>query len=87
MTDHLPCGKEVFIDLSEESSVSELKTKLESATGVPTKFQKVMLSGIGDLMMGDKRCISRIQQEQFMLLCFFLAELIAVVKNKQIDAF
>lgn len=55
MTDHLSCGKEVFIDLSEDSSVSELKGKLESATGVPTKFQKVMLSGIGDLMMGDKR--------------------------------
>ncbi|GMH43973.1 hypothetical protein BSKO_11907 [Bryopsis sp. KO-2023] len=55
ITNHLPCGPEVYVDLSVDSSVSELKRKLESATGVPVKYQKVMLAGIGELTMGDKR--------------------------------
>ena len=33
----------------------EIKKKLEEATGVPVGEQKVMLAGLDELMMGDKR--------------------------------
>lgn len=55
MTGHLPCGGEVMVDLEESSTVLDLKRQLQAATGVPLQEQKVMLSGIGQLAMGDKR--------------------------------
>jgi hypothetical protein len=32
-----------------------VKWQLQKATGVPIEEQKVMLAGIGELVMGDKR--------------------------------
>ena len=55
MTDHLPCGSEVTIDIDGQSSKDEIKMKLSEATGVPFEHVKVMLSGINQIVMGDKR--------------------------------
>lgn len=55
MTNHLPCGSEVTIDLEPNATKHEIKKKLEAATGVPVEHQKVMLSGINQIVMGDKR--------------------------------
>jgi len=55
MTNHLPCGQEVTIDLEPSAGKAEIKRKLEAATGVPAEHQKVMLSGINQIVMGDKR--------------------------------
>ena len=55
MTDHLPCGSEVQIDVDPADTLRQVKEKLESATGVPKRSQKVFLAGIGEIMMGDKR--------------------------------
>ena len=55
MTNHLPCGSQVEIDLEPEESMLSIKKKLEEATGVPVVEQKVMLAGLDELMMGDKR--------------------------------
>lgn len=56
MTNHLACGPEVFVDIEATTTVNELKRKLEPLTGVPPKHQKIMLAGIGQITMGDKRC-------------------------------
>ena len=55
MTDHLPCGSEVQIDIDEHASKDEIKMKLSEKTGVPFEHVKVMLSGINQIVMGDKR--------------------------------
>ena len=55
MTNHLACGPEVTIDIEPSASKDEIKAKLEAATGVPAAQQKVMLSGINQIVMGDKR--------------------------------
>jgi hypothetical protein len=55
VTNHLPCGQEVTIDLDSKATKTEIKRKLESATGVPAAHQKVMLSGINQIVMGDTR--------------------------------
>ena len=55
MTDHLPCGSEVQIDIDEQASKDEIKMKLSEKTGVPFEHVKVMLSGINQIVMGDKR--------------------------------
>jgi len=55
MTNHLACGSEVEIDIEPEESMLSIKKKLEEATGVPVGEQKVMLAGLDELMMGDKR--------------------------------
>lgn len=55
MTNHLPCGSQVTIDIEEDASKDEIKMKLAEATGVPVEHQKVMLSGINQIVMGDKR--------------------------------
>jgi hypothetical protein len=55
MTNHLPCGPEVTVDLEPNATKDEIKRKLEAATGVPIEHQKVMLSGINQIVMGDKR--------------------------------
>jgi len=45
----------VEIDIEPEESMLSIKKKLEEATGVPVGEQKVMLAGLDELMMGDKR--------------------------------
>ena len=55
LTNHLACGKEVTIDIEQTATKDEIKAKLEVATGVPAAQQKVMLSGINQIVMGDKR--------------------------------
>ena len=56
ITPHLSCGPEVTIDIEASSLQDEIKQKLVEATGVPFEHQKVMLSGINQIVMGDKRC-------------------------------
>eukprot|EP00882_Tetradesmus_deserticola_P012410 GHRQ01013152.1.p2 GENE.GHRQ01013152.1~~GHRQ01013152.1.p2 ORF type:complete len:165 (+),score=96.81 GHRQ01013152.1:619-1113(+) len=51
----LPCGDEVTLDLAENTPLLEVKRQLQLATGVPLQHQHVMLSGINQLVMGDKR--------------------------------
>ena len=55
MTNHLPCGSSVEIDIEADEPMSSIKQKLEQATGVPIEFQKVVLGSISELYMGDKR--------------------------------
>jgi len=55
MTQHLPCGPEVTIDIEKDATKDEIKHKLAEVTGVPVEHQKVLLSGINQIMMGDKR--------------------------------
>merc|ERR1712188_360735 len=55
MTKHLPCGSSVEIDVEADEPMSSIKLKLEQATGVPIEYQKIMLSSISELCMGDKR--------------------------------
>ncbi len=51
-----PCGKnEVSIDIEEAATKSEVKKMLVNATGIPYEYQKVVLSGIGQLAVADKR--------------------------------
>jgi hypothetical protein len=52
----LPCGREVTLDLAADTPLLEVKRQLQLATGVPLQHQHVMLSGINQLVMGDKRC-------------------------------
>ncbi len=55
MTPHLACGPEVTIDIESNATKGEIKQKLAVVTGVPVQHQKVMLSGINQIVMGDKR--------------------------------
>ncbi|KAG1656024.1 hypothetical protein FOA52_005652 [Chlamydomonas sp. UWO 241] len=55
LTHALPCGPEVTVDISEHEPLYSVKAKLEVATGVPMEHQKVMLAGIGQMVMADKR--------------------------------
>lgn len=55
ITNHLPCGNEVTIDIEADASKDEIKAKLADLTGVPVEHQKIMLSGINQICMGDKR--------------------------------
>ena len=36
---------------------TQIRAKLEAVTGVPAEHQKVMLSGINQIVMGDKRWV------------------------------
>ncbi|KAJ9514917.1 hypothetical protein QJQ45_028646 [Haematococcus lacustris] len=49
------CGAEVTIDIEEDTPMYEVKLRLQETTGVPVAAQKVMLAGIGQMVMGDKR--------------------------------
>jgi hypothetical protein len=55
ITNHLPCGQEVTIDVEPGVGKLDIKRKLEAVTGVPAAQQKVMLSGINQIVMGDRR--------------------------------
>ncbi|KAJ9514458.1 hypothetical protein QJQ45_016195, partial [Haematococcus lacustris] len=48
------CGAEVTIDIEEDTPMYEVKLRLQETTGVPVAAQKVMLAGIGQMVMGDK---------------------------------
>lgn len=43
MTDHLPCGGEVTIDVDDDTPKHEIMEKLFKATGVPVEHQVVRL--------------------------------------------
>eukprot|EP00983_Pelagomonas_calceolata_P014032 449416-Pelagomonas_calceolata.AAC.3 len=49
------CGPTVSIDLEPDTPMYEVKLQLQEATGIPVEAQKVMLAGIGDMVLGDKR--------------------------------
>ena len=49
MTHRLPRGSEVRVDIDRSDTLRDVKDKLEKATGVPARFQKALLSGIGEL--------------------------------------
>lgn len=55
ITSHLQCGSSVSIDITPSTPMTEIKAQLEAKTGVPAKDQKIMLAGINQLVMGDKR--------------------------------
>lgn len=57
ITPHLECGSEVTIDIGPDATKDEIRQKLVTATGVPFEHQKVMLSGINQIVMGDKRWV------------------------------
>lgn len=61
ITNHLSCGQEVIIDLDPNAGKAEIKRKLETATGVPASQQKVMLSGINQIVMGDRRWVRSLE--------------------------
>lgn len=48
-------GPEVEVDLETDTPTWQVKVALAKATGVPVANQKLMLSGIGSLVMLDKR--------------------------------
>lgn len=43
------------IDIEPSANKDEIKSKLATVTGVPFEYQKVMLSGINQIVMSDKR--------------------------------
>lgn len=45
----------MVIDVEKGTPMAEVRRKLAAATGVPPQHQKIMLSGIDQLVMGDKR--------------------------------
>lgn len=51
------CGPEVSIDLEADTPMWQVKLRLAAATGVPVEAQKVMLEGIGRMVMADKRWV------------------------------
>jgi len=55
MTSHLPCGMEATIDIEEDDPTPVIKKKLFKVTGVPPEHQRLLLGGVNQLMMGDKR--------------------------------
>lgn len=57
LTNHLACGQEVTIDLDPAASKADIRARLEAVTGVPAQHQKLLLSGINQIVMGDKRCV------------------------------
>jgi hypothetical protein len=66
----LPCGDEVTLDLSADTPLLEVKRQLQLATGVPLQHQHVMLSGINQLVMGDKRCGHRFITHGIRHMCY-----------------
>eukprot|EP00879_Flechtneria_rotunda_P005795 GHRR01006098.1.p1 GENE.GHRR01006098.1~~GHRR01006098.1.p1 ORF type:complete len:165 (+),score=57.87 GHRR01006098.1:273-767(+) len=51
----LPCGPEVTLDIEADTPLLEVKRQLQLATGMPIEHQKVMLSAINQIVLGDKR--------------------------------
>lgn len=50
-----PCGPEVTVDIEAGTDVYEVKRQLAAATGIPMQYQKVLLSGIAQIVLADKR--------------------------------
>ncbi len=57
LTSHLPCGEEVQIDIDSSTPLLLVKQRIYEASGLPVEHQKVMLSGINQMVVGDKRCV------------------------------
>jgi hypothetical protein len=55
LTGHLPCGGEVQIDIDATTPLLLVKQKVFEASGLPVEHQKLMLSGINQLVVGDRR--------------------------------
>ncbi len=55
VTNHLPCGQEVTIDIGPEATRQEIKEKLLAVTGVPIEYQKVIMSNVNQIALADKR--------------------------------
>ncbi len=55
LTQGLPCGAEVTINIATDTPLLEVKRQLQLATGIPIQHQKVMLSAINQIVAGDKR--------------------------------
>ncbi|KAF5835884.1 hypothetical protein DUNSADRAFT_6697 [Dunaliella salina] len=51
----ITCGPTVNVELEPDTPMYEVKLQLQEATGIPVDAQKVMLAGIGDMVLGDKR--------------------------------
>ncbi len=47
--------KEVVIEIEEDASLTDIKTQLQELTGIAIRYQKVMLAGVGQMVMADKR--------------------------------
>lgn len=54
------CGSEVTITIATNTPLLEVKRQLQLATGVPMQHQKVVLSAINQIVMGDKRSVIKI---------------------------
>ncbi|EFJ49156.1 hypothetical protein VOLCADRAFT_90007, partial [Volvox carteri f. nagariensis] len=48
-------GSEVTIDLESDTPMHVVKTRLAAATGLDVRHQRVMLAGIGAMVLLDKR--------------------------------
>ena len=59
LTGHLPCGPEVQIDIDSSTPLLLVKQRIFEASGLPIEHQKVLLSGINQIVVGDKRCAAR----------------------------
>ena len=46
---------QVTIDVAEDDPITEIKKKLAKVTGVPPEHQRILLGGISQMCMGDKR--------------------------------
>lgn len=55
LTSQLPCGEEVQIDIDSSTPLLLVKQRIYEASGLPVEHQKVMLSGINQIVVGDKR--------------------------------
>jgi hypothetical protein len=55
MTNHLPCGEEVVIDVDEHTPKHEIMRQLEQATTIPVEHQILRLGGLDSIFVGDKR--------------------------------
>lgn len=47
--------REIDLAIQEKSSMLEIKKQIHSLTGIPIHDQKVMLAGIGSMVLFDKR--------------------------------
>jgi len=55
MTNHLPCGSEVEIDIDVHAKKHDIMAALYEATSVPPEHQVIRLGGLDSIFMGDKR--------------------------------
>ncbi|GLC33101.1 hypothetical protein PLESTB_000370300 [Pleodorina starrii] len=54
-TPKFPAGSEVTVELEADTPMHVVKTQLAAATGLEVRYQRVMLAGIGAMVLLDKR--------------------------------